>query len=92
MLSHLGGPECTEENIAWAADIPTGKKLLKWLASQMHAGDGDFSHSATSVASRSIEDVQSVALQTVISPISLYEDESSMYVVCSDNVAGLLPG
>ncbi|KAJ8473863.1 hypothetical protein ONZ51_g7597 [Trametes cubensis] len=85
MLSHLGGPECTEENIAWAADIPTGKKLLKWLASQMHAGDGDFSHSETSVASQSKEDVQSVALQTVISSISLYEDESSILSTLADH-------
>ena len=92
LLSHLGGPDCTEENVAWAADIPGGKRLFEWLASQMYAVDGGLSHPATSVAGRSKGNLgaQDVALQTVLSPVSLYEDETSMCVACAAVVASTL--
>lgn len=35
IVSHLGGPKVTSGDIEWATDLPAGKKLIDWLASQV---------------------------------------------------------
>ncbi|KAH9889399.1 hypothetical protein C8Q73DRAFT_793597 [Cubamyces lactineus] len=92
LLAHLGGLELAEDHIAWAADIPAGKRLLEWLANQMHIVDGESSHPAASIANRIIEDSQDLALQAIVSPISLYEDESSILSALANHASEGLPG
>ena len=62
LVPHLGGPECTPEDLDWASDIPAGKQLLEWLASQTldYPEQGD-----------------RPSLEAVVSPIVLYPEEQS---------------
>ena len=62
LVSHLGGPECIPEDLDWAVDIPAGKQLLEWLASQTldYPEQGD-----------------RPTLESVVSPIMLYPEEQS---------------
>ena len=78
LVSHLGGPSCTEDELKWAADIPAGNELLGWLAGQLPdptftlrvAGSGSGSnHNAGPT-----RDVSGL-IQTSISPIALYSEE-----------------
>jgi hypothetical protein len=34
----LGGPKIQAEDIEWAADLPAGQSLIKWIASQVLVG------------------------------------------------------
>ncbi|KAJ7593738.1 hypothetical protein C8J56DRAFT_1160524 [Mycena floridula] len=38
IISSLGGPSIEQTDIQWATELPAGKKLIEWLASQI---DGD---------------------------------------------------
>lgn len=76
LVSHLGGPSCTTDDLQWAVDIPAGKQLLEWLASQNP--DEDFPHVAG--VNHSQQDGDARRLQTVLSPIALYTDEFATYV------------
>ena len=79
LVSHLGGPSCTEDELKWATDIPAGKELLDWLAGQLPeptftdrvAGSGS-NHNAGPT-----RDVSGL-IQTTISPIALYGEEVDM--------------
>ncbi|KAI0629433.1 hypothetical protein C8Q77DRAFT_1065394 [Trametes polyzona] len=71
LITHLGGPECSEEDLRWATDIPSGRQLLEWLASQ-----GLQDRERVDVARRAGGEVaDDVLYQTVVSPIALYKDE-----------------
>lgn len=35
ILDHLGGPQLTEADVSWISDLPAGKSLLDFLASQV---------------------------------------------------------
>ena len=79
LVSHLGGPRILPEEIEWATDIPAGKQLLEWLASQLSdppvtdrvAGpSGDSNHTGLD---------SNLALQASLSPIALYSDEVKTY-------------
>jgi hypothetical protein len=35
IISALSGPSIKPADIEWAADLPTGKKLLEWIAAQL---------------------------------------------------------
>ena len=67
VISHLGGPECTQEELKWAGDIPAGKRLLEWLARQVVDSEVPSSLNA---------DIHSDdRLRTSLSTIALYKDE-----------------
>ncbi len=68
IISHLGGPDCSEEDLQWAADIPSGKHLLEWVANQGSA-TSDFGDAGVQHSPRDILD------QIVLSPIALYKEE-----------------
>ena len=34
MISRLGGPDISPEEIEWATDLPAGKNLLEWFTNQ----------------------------------------------------------
>ncbi|KAH9855924.1 hypothetical protein C2E23DRAFT_874526 [Lenzites betulinus] len=72
-ISHLGGPNVSEEDLEWAADIPSGRELLEWLATQAaetrELNIPDLSNDGPQVLS------DHDLYQTVISPIALYQEE-----------------
>ena len=35
LISTLGGPLISPADIEWAVDLPTGEKLLEWVAAQL---------------------------------------------------------
>ena len=66
MITHLGGPECSPEELQWAMDIPAGKQLLEWLASQV-SDETQTNESSTEHRSRHIN--------AALSSIALCQDE-----------------
>lgn len=74
IISHLGGPDCSEDDLRWAADIPSGKQLLGWLASQGSAATG--LHVAGAEQLYGVPNPQDALDQTALSPIALYKEES----------------
>ena len=38
ILDHLGGPRLTEADVKWIEDLPAGRSLLDFLASQIEFG------------------------------------------------------
>lgn len=77
IISHLGGPECSEEELIWATDIPSGKQLLEWLASQGSATT-ELCSDAGAQQLDSVPNPQDVLYQTVLSKIALYKEESNV--------------
>ena len=78
LVSHLGGPSCASDELKWAADIPAGKQLLDWLASQLP--DPTFTDrlaGSNHNPSPAAHDV-SGPIQTAVSPIALYSEEVEM--------------
>ncbi|KAI0669615.1 hypothetical protein C8Q78DRAFT_189275 [Trametes maxima] len=80
VISHLGGPECSEEDLTWAADIPAGELLLEWLAMQaapvpVANCEEDIAANAGAQPSSHSEKLHNQQLQTSLSPIALYRDE-----------------
>ncbi|KAI1791153.1 hypothetical protein LXA43DRAFT_1181965 [Ganoderma leucocontextum] len=75
LVSHLGGPSCTEDEVRWAADIPAGNRLLEWLASQLP--DPSFADrvAGSNHDAGPTRDEVSGLIQTSVSPIALYSEE-----------------
>ncbi len=67
LVSHLGGPACTPEELRWAMDIPAGQQLLRWLADQVP----EQASNSTDAALRGTGEW----LETAVSPIVLYPEE-----------------
>ncbi|KAI9062452.1 hypothetical protein FKP32DRAFT_1724500 [Trametes sanguinea] len=81
LVSHLGGPTCSENDIRWAADIPSGQRFLEWLAAQAVQVAGDTFQLPDSVAkqpSGNLESLQDALLRTSTIPIGLYKDETEI--------------
>ena len=74
LVSHLGGPEYTTDEIQWAADIPAGKRLLEWLASQTSDAD------QVAATNHQFKQDSDITLQTSLAPIALYSDEVELCV------------
>ncbi len=77
LVSHLGGPNRTEDELKWASDIPAGKQLLEWLASQLPDptltdGVAGSNHNAGPT-----HDVSGL-IQTAVFPIALHGEEVDM--------------
>ncbi|KAI0827992.1 hypothetical protein BC628DRAFT_1366672 [Trametes gibbosa] len=72
LVSHFGGPEVSEEDLEWVADIPSGNKLLEWLAAQTSATH-EFQTSASSVDGNHSSHAD--LYRTVVSSIALYQEE-----------------
>ncbi|KAM5543054.1 hypothetical protein V8D89_003438 [Ganoderma adspersum] len=75
LVFHLDGPSCTEDELAWAADIPAGKGLLDWLAGQLP--DPTFTDRVARSSNHNAGPTRDVSglIQTSISPIALYSEE-----------------
>ena len=71
IISHLGGPQCSPEELSWAEDIPAGKQLLEWLADQT---THDLRQDDSEDDAISRED----HLAAFLAPISLYQGELDM--------------
>ena len=72
IISHLGGPECSPDELQWAMDIPAGKQLLEWLASQT---TNDDPRQDTSADDSTTQDDR---LEAILAPIALFGDELQM--------------
>ena len=80
LVSHLGGPACTPGELEWAADIPAGKLLLEWLASQVSDDRLAAVAAVAATDTSSVPDLRSRTLQASASPIALYKEELDMCV------------
>ncbi|PIL33580.1 hypothetical protein GSI_04203 [Ganoderma sinense ZZ0214-1] len=74
LVSHLGGPSCTEDELKWAADIPAGKRLLDWLVGQFPDPTFTDRMAGSNHDPSPAHDV-SGPIQTAVSPIALYSEE-----------------
>ncbi|KAH9935230.1 uncharacterized protein BXZ73DRAFT_45620 [Epithele typhae] len=63
ILSHLGGPECTHEDLQWSIDIPAGQQFLQWIATQVPEVDSPFNLGAGKT------------LHAALRPIALSQEE-----------------
>ena len=77
LVSHLGGPICTEDELKWAADIPAGKELLDWLAGQLPDPTFTDRVAGSNHNTGPTRDVSGL-IQTSVSPIALYSEEVDM--------------
>lgn len=82
LVSHLGGPSCTADELQWAADIPAGKRLLEWLASQVPVPTSP-SAGVESGPNHNVDLTRDVSglTQTAVSPIALYSEEVDVSVI-----------
>ncbi|OSC97301.1 hypothetical protein PYCCODRAFT_1419652 [Trametes coccinea BRFM310] len=78
LISHLGGPPCSEDEIRWAADIPSGQRLLEWLAAQVAEDTLQMPDSVAKQPSRVSEPRQDVLKRASVSPIGLYREETDI--------------
>ncbi|KAI0753161.1 hypothetical protein C8Q80DRAFT_496992 [Daedaleopsis nitida] len=76
LVAHLGGPSYSVHELEWAADIPAGKQLLEWLATQLPADNhSPMNPNTDSVIDTSISNFDKPTLQAGLAPIALYQDE-----------------
>ncbi|KAI0369026.1 hypothetical protein BV20DRAFT_1082019 [Pilatotrama ljubarskyi] len=90
ILRHLGGPDCSEDDIRWAQDIPAGKEILEWLAAQVTTAQLNV-WSSESVNGRlgRHERSQDELYLTILDPIALYKEESNVLQQISRNGVGI---
>jgi hypothetical protein len=71
-VRHLGGPNIPTADVEWAMDLPAGKCLIEWLASQLEGG-------LDNSAATGVHDGYSLDVQTSLEMIALEDDEIQMY-------------
>ena len=77
ILAHLGGPECSPEELEWAVDIPAGKQLLEWIASQADT-EGQIDRGQIVGNEQQPKGGSALNLRASLSPVALYQDELQM--------------